>query len=438
MTSHVFHRAAGPGTSIPAAIRAAGCEITDADGRVHLDACAGALAANLGHGDPTIIDALAAQLRTVDWVHAATFTTPVLEQYAAELAAVVPVDDARVFPVSGGSEAIETAAKLARSYHLARGEPARHVLLARERSYHGTTRGALDLSDREPLRVPYEPWLGLTARVPAAYPYRVPLTAEEHAAALETAIADIGAERVAAFVAEPIGGATTGASVPPDGYWPAIAAVCRRHGILLVADEVMTGFGRTGAWFACDHWGLRPDLLVAGKGASAGYWPLGLVVASGAVHDTVAAAGGFVHGFTWSHHPGGAAVGRAVLARLHGADLVARAASLGARLRDALAAALEPSPIVGDVRGRGLLVGIELVADRATAAPFPRPAAIAERVVAAGRDARVLLYPSTGCADGIAGDLVLVGPPLTITDPELDAVVERTVAAIGAVARAPA
>jgi adenosylmethionine-8-amino-7-oxononanoate aminotransferase len=431
VTSHVYARVPG----LPTAVAARGCEIVDAAGRTYLDACAGAIAANLGHGDAAVIDAITRQLRTVDWVHAGAFTTEVVEDYARELAAVVPVDDARVFPVSGGSEAVETACKLARAYHLASGEPDRDVLLARDRSYHGNTRGALDVSGRDPLRAPYLPWLGLTARVPTPYPYRDARTGAEHAAALETAIVEVGPGRVAAFVAEPIGGATTGASVPPDDYWPSVADVCRRHGVLLVADEVMTGFGRTGAWFACDHWGVRPDILVAGKGASAGYWPLGLTVASGAVHDRVEQHGGFVHGFTWSHHPGGAAAGRAVLARLRADDLVARSRAAGSDLLDALRAGLADVPIVGDVRGRGLLVGIELVADRATRQPFPRAARIAEGLVTAGRERGVLLYPSTGCADGHDGDLALVGPPLTVTDAELARVVTATVDAISAVDR---
>lgn len=432
MGSHVFARVEG----LPVAVAAKGAEIVDAAGRRYLDACSGALAVNLGHGDVRVIVALDAQLRTVDSVHATAFATEVLETYAQELAPHLPVDDARVYPVSGGSEAVETACKLARAYHLARGEPARHVILARHGSYHGNTRGALDVSGREPLREPYLPWLGLTLRVPAVYPYRIPLTGAEHATVLEETITRIGAERVAAFVAEPIGGATTGASVPPDDYWPLVADVCRRHGVLLIADEVMTGFGRTGAWFACDHWEVRPDVLVAGKGASSGYWPLGLTIASGRVHDVVRDGGGFVHGFTWSHHPGGAAVGRAVLARMLEDDLVARSDDLGARLLARLREALVDRRVVGDVRGRGMLVGIELVADRATKAPFARSARTAERLIAAGRDRGVLLYPSTGGADGKNGDLVLVGPPFTVTETELDAIVDRTADAFAALDQA--
>ncbi len=209
-----------------------------------------------------------------------------------------------------------------------------------------------------------------------------------------------------------------------------MADICRRHGVLLIADEVMTGFGRTGTWFACDHWGVRPDVLVAGKGASGGYWPLGLVIASGRVHDAVQGSGGFVHGFTWSHHPAGAAVGRAVLTRLVDDDLVARTREAGGRLLDELRDALRDVAIVGDVRGRGLLIGIELVADRASKAPFPRTNTVVERVTATAKAHGLLVYPSTGCADGTDGDLFLLGPPLVATDEDLQRIVSLTTATL--------
>ncbi len=219
---------------------------------------------------------MAAQVSSVDWVHASAFTTDPVERYAEAVAGLVPMDGARVFPVSGGSEAMESALKMARAYHLARSEPERSVVIARQSSYHGNTRGALDVSGREPLRRPYEPWLGQTVRVPAVSEYRCPNPAHPdacarfHADRLDEVIEETGPEHVAVFVAEPIGGATSGAAVPPDGYWEAIDEVCRRHGVLILADEVMTGFGRTGEWFASDHFGFRPDLLIAAKGASSG------------------------------------------------------------------------------------------------------------------------------------------------------------------------
>ena len=335
---------------------------------------------------------------------------------------------------------METALKLARGYHLARGEPDRIVIVARHLSYHGNTRGALDASGRPRLRAPYEPWLGHAVHVPPVTEYRCPAPGHPqgcgawHAAELERAFAAAGPHRVAAFIAEPIGGATTGAAVPPDDYWPAIADVCRSHGVLLIADEVMTGFGRTGRWFAADHWGLAPDIMVAAKGASSGYWPLGLCVASGEVHDTVKAAGGFVHGLTFSHHPVGAAVGRAVLGRIKDLGLVEQSAAKEAPLLAALREALGGRPTVGDIRGRGLLAGVELVADRDGRRPFPPGERVVERVVAAARRRGLLVYWSKGCADGTAGDVVVLGPPLIITLEEIALAAERLAAAVAEVA----
>jgi adenosylmethionine-8-amino-7-oxononanoate aminotransferase len=363
------------------------------------------------------------------------FTSDALESYAEELAAVVPVDGARVYPVSGGAEAVETALKMARAYHLARGED-RHRIVARWGSYHGNTRGALDASGREPLRQPYLPWLGQAVHTLAAYEYRCPFggthprgCGARYAAALERAILEAGPETVAAFVAEPVAGAALGAAVPPDDYWPAVVEVCRRHGVLVIADEVMTGFGRTGRWFGCDHWKVRPDILVAAKGAASGYWPLGLAVASERVHDTIAARG-FIHGFTYSHHVVGAAAGRAVLRVLQERDLVAAAETKGKRLRAGLEQRLGGHRAVGDVRGLGLMLALELVADRATRTPFRRAERVTERVVAAARERGLLVYSSTGCADGRDGDLIMLGPPLVIGDAEVDEAVDLLGAAI--------
>jgi adenosylmethionine-8-amino-7-oxononanoate aminotransferase len=433
-SSHVFSRARG---GLPRVARAEGAQLWDADGRRYLDGAGGAVVVGVGHGDRRVVEAIRAQALAVAYAHGTMFTSDALESYAAELAEVVPVDDARVFPVAGGSEAVETALKMARAYHLARGED-RHQVIARQGSYHGNTRGALDASGREPLRRPYLPWLGQASHTLAAYEYRCPFPdthpdgcGRRYADALEAAIVATGPGTVAAFVAEPVAGAGLGAAVPPDDYWPAVAEVCRRHGVLLVADEVMTGFGRTGRWFGCDHWGVRPDILVAAKGAASGYWPLGLAVASGAVHDTIARTG-FTHGFTYSHHVVGAAAGREVLRILRADGLVEAAAAKGKRLLAELEARLAGRPAVGDVRGLGLMVAVELVADRASRAPFPRSARVTERVVAAARDRGLLLYSSTGCADGTRGDLVLLGPPLVVTDAEVEEMAATTAAAVQA------
>ncbi len=432
-SEHVFSRVLGH--DLPMVARAEGAVIWDADGRRYLDAAGGAIVVGIGHGRKEIGEALATQASAVAFAHGTAFTSEPLERYAAELAALVPMDGARVYPVSGGSEAIETALKMARAYHLANGEPSRHLVIARWGSYHGNTLGALDASGREPLRAPYLPWLGRAVHVPAAYEYRCPWPSHpdgcgaEHAANLERTILSLGTQNVAAFVAEPIAGAALGAAVPSDDYWPAVAEVCRRHGVLLIADEVMTGFGRSGTWFGCDHWGVRPDILVCAKGASSGYWPLGLAIAGGSVYDRIL-DGGFVHGFTYSHSAMGAAVGLEVLRILKDEELVRASHDKGDHLLTSLRERLADDPHVGDVRGRGLMVAVELVQDRETKKPFPRTDRVTERVVAAAKLNGLLLYSSTGCADGTEGDLVMFGPPIVIQDDELDEAVNKSAAAI--------
>jgi adenosylmethionine-8-amino-7-oxononanoate aminotransferase len=423
---HVFHRAEGR----PVAVRAYGSTIVTADGHEILDGAAGAIACSVGHGHPDVIAAMTAQATQVSYVHAHSFETEALHRFATHVATVVPVDDARVFPVSGGSEANESAIKLARAYHLARGDGDRHVIIAREASYHGNSRGALDASHRAALTAAYEPWLGQTVRVPQVNPYRDARTGEQHAAEIDRVIREAGPGRVAAFLAEPISGATLGAVVPPDDYWPAVVEVLRSHGVLLVMDEVMTGFGRTGRWFGSDHWGVRPDMITSAKGVSSGYWPLGLCIASGSVYDTVTGAGTFSHGFTWSHHPVGAAVGDAVLTVIERDGLVERSATAGAWAKRRLIDELAGHPNVGEVRGRGLMIGVELVADRVTKAPFDASCAIAERVTDAALVRGLTVYTCNSVVDGSIGDAVLLGPPLIVTDDELDAMVTRLVAAI--------
>ena len=441
MAGRVFRRSLDPDP--PVAVRAEGSTIWDAVGRAYLDAAGGAIVVNVGHGRRSVAAAMADQAGRLAFAHGSAFTNEPLEAYAAELGPHLPLDDPAIYPVSGGSEAVETALKLARAYHLARGEVDRLVVFSRWGSYHGNTIGALDLSGRKPLRRPYEGWLGRFRHLSAAYPYRAgdpganALGAgTELAAELERAIETAGPETVAAFVAEPIVGATLAAAVPPDDYWSAMAEVCRRYGVLLIVDEVMTGFGRTGRWFGSDHWGIRPDILVAAKGATSGYWPFGFVAASGAVHDAVMAPGaGFVHGFTYSHHAVGAAVAREVLRLLEAESLVEASETKGRLLRTLLDGRLADRPNVGDIRGRGLMIGIELVADRDTREPFPRTARLTEEVVRTARADGLLLYSGTGLANGIDGDAILLGPPFVITDDELERIANGVAAAIDAAVR---
>jgi len=433
----VFRRSTVPDP--PVAIRAEGSTIWDAAGRSFLDGAGGAVVVNVGHGRQSVARVMADQAARIAYAHGSAFTTEPLETYAAEIGPHLPIDGPAIYPVSGGSEATETALKLARAYHLARGEADRQIVISRWGSYHGNTLGALDLSGRRPLRRPYEGWLGRFRHLSAAYPYRA---GEPHAnalgetaelvAELERAIDAADPDTVAAFVAEPIVGATLGAVAPPDGYWPAIAEVCRRNGVLLIADEVMTGFGRTGRWFGLDHWGVRADLLIAAKGATAGYWPFGFVAASGDVYSTVTAAGAFIHGFTFSHSPVGAAVAREVLRILESEDLVTASAVKGERLLVLLRDRLAGHPNVGDIRGRGLMVCLELVADRETRAPFARSIRLVEAIARAAVEAGILVYTGTGNADGMDGDLVILGPPFVITDDELVRLADGMAGAIDA------
>jgi adenosylmethionine-8-amino-7-oxononanoate aminotransferase len=435
--SHVFPRVLT--RALPTAVHAEGAWIVDADGTRYLDGAGGAVVVGVGHGDPSLIAAAEAQLHRTQYVHGTMFTTEALESYADDVATVLPLDDARIYPVSGGSEAVETALKMARAYHLATGQPGRHTVIARRSSYHGNTLGALDLTGKEPMRKPYTPWLGRFLHGPAAYEYRCENPSHPegcgawHAAELQRMIESYGPDTIAAFIAEPVGGATLAAAVPSEDYWPAVVEVCRRYGVLVIADEVMTGFGRTGAWFGVDNWDVRPDIVTAGKGTTSGYVPFGFAAIAGEQYETIAAKG-FVHGFTWSHNGLGAAVAHAALKRLREDGLVDRSRDLGAKIKGDLAAALADVAVVGDVRGIGMMIGVELVRDRETKEPFPRAQQVTERVTAAARERGLLLYSSTGHADGTNGDLVMIGAPFTLTDDEAGQLVERTVAAIRSVA----
>ena len=434
--TNVFRRTLDP--SPPVAVRAEGSTIWAADGRSYLDAAGGAIVVGVGHGRESVARIMAEQAGRVAYAHGSAFTSDALERYASALAPHLPMDDPAIYPVAGGSEAMESALKLARSYHLARGETERWIVIARWGSYHGNSLGALDLSGRKPLRRPYEAWLGRFRHVSAAYPYRAGEPganalgdAEELAAELDRAITAADPETVAAFVAEPIVGATLAAAVPPEGYWPAIAEVCRRHGVLLIADEVMTGFGRTGRWFGLDHWGVRPDIVVGAKGGTSGYFPFGFVAASGDVTQAVLEEPpGFVHGFTYSHHVVGAAVAGEVLRILEDERLVEASAAKGEALQALLHERLDEHPNAGEIRGRGLLVGVELVADRETREPFPRAEQVTERIMRAARDDGLLLYSGTGLADGTNGDSILLGPPFVITEDELVRIADGLTAAI--------
>jgi adenosylmethionine-8-amino-7-oxononanoate aminotransferase len=423
----VFRRVAG--RDLPTVARASGAVVWDTEGRRYLDGSGGAVVVNVGHGRAEIAAAMARQATAAGYVHGTQFTSDVLEEYARRLAVHAPGDCRRLYLLSGGSEATETAVKLARAYHLARGEPERHKVIGRSVSYHGNTLGALSLSGRPTLQSPYLPLLSATPRAAAPFCYHCPLELTHPSCALacaddlEAVIEREGARTIAAFVAEPILGASAGAAVPPDDYTRRVRETCRRHGIVFIDDEVMTGFGRTGRWFGIEWSGAAPDLVTCGKGMAGGYMPVGAVLASETIVETVERAGGFVNGFTFSHHPVTAAAALATLEILEKERLVERSAVLGERALARLSQ-LRARPPVGDVRGRGLMLAVELVADVPTRRPFPRAQKCAERVAARAFADGLIVYPSVGMATGTEGDAILLAPPLVVTEDEIDEMVE--------------
>jgi adenosylmethionine-8-amino-7-oxononanoate aminotransferase len=433
--SLVFRRVAG--RELPTVARASGAVVWDTEGRRYLDGSGGAVVVNIGHGRQEVAAAMARQATAAAYVHGTQFTSGVLEEYARRLAGHAPGDCKRLYLLSGGSEATETAIKLARAYHLARGEPGRHKVVGRTTSYHGNTIAALSVSGRPTLQAPYLPMLAEVPRAAVPFCYHCPLDREYPSCTvacaddLEAVIAREGAATIAAFIAEPVLGASAGAAVPPEEYTRRVRETCRRHGIVYIDDEVMCGFGRTGRWFGIEWSGEEPDLVTCGKGMGGGYMPVGAVLASEQVVKTVEGAGGFVHGFTFSHHPVTAAACLATLEILERERLVERAQRMGERALARLQH-LRERPAVGDVRGRGLLLAVELVADRAARRPFPRAQRRAENVAARAFAEGLIVYPSAGCATGTEGDAILLAPPLVASEDETDEMIRLLDRAIAA------
>lgn len=413
---------------MPTAVRGSGVFIVDSQGKRYLDASGGAVVVNLGHGRPEIAEAVAAQLKAGYYFHPTMFTTGPVEELAARLAGHAPEGISRFYFMTSGSEAVETAVKLARQAHLAAGRPQRHKLISRWRSYHGLTLGALAATGRTSFRAPFAPMFQDADHIPPPYCLRCPwgLTRPDCglrcALALEEAILAQGPDTVSAFIAETVSGATLAVYPPPEGYWPLVREICDRYGVLLIHDEVMSGMGRTGRWFASQHYGAAPDIVTMGKGLSGGALPLSAVGVREDIYEQIVAAGGFAHGGTFSHHPVCAAAGLAALDILEKENLIQRSAEMGAVLGDKLRQGLAGSPHVGDVRGIGMMWGVELVADRDSLVPFPRSQKVTERVWDALFNDGVILYKSLGLAGG-DGDGLVVAPPLVIEEPEMDAIV---------------
>lgn len=442
MTSALFPRSFR--ARYPEAVRGEGCYLFTADGRKYLDACGGAAVVSIGHGVAEVAQAMSEQAGRLAFAHTSQFQTGVAEELARRLRALAPErfrEAGRVFFTSGGSEATETALKLCRQYFLERGETRRTRVVSRRQSYHGSTLGALSVSGNVRRRRTFGPLLHDWGQIPPCYCYRCPMQltypacnvacAEE----LETLLRAVGPETVAAFLVEPVAGATLGAVVPPQGYLERIAAIARRHNILLLADEIMTGMGRTGTMFAVEQWGVAPDMILLGKGIASGYAPLGAVLVAGEVAETIARGSGiFAHGFTYSAHPVAVAAGRAVLDYAERRGLFAEVRPRGEELLRSLRA-LQGNPLVGDVRGLGLLLGIECVRNPETREAFPSEANVAGRVFEAARDQGVMTYPIQGCVDGERGDHVLLAPPYTISSEQIQFLARALGAALERVAR---
>jgi adenosylmethionine-8-amino-7-oxononanoate aminotransferase len=411
----------------PIAVRGEGCWIIDEQGRRYLDASGQAAVVSIGHGVQEIGLAMAEQSGRIAFAHTTQFHSQSAERLAARVLAIAPHnfrDGGRVYFTSGGSEATETAIKLARQYFLETGQPSRYRVVSRRQSYHGSTLGAMSVSGNAARRAPYAPLIAEWGHVAPCFCYHCPFDKtfpECNLACADDLDAFLGvndASTVAAFLFEPVVGATLGAVPAVDGYTARVAEICRKYGILLIADEVMTGMGRTGKPFASEHWGLEPDMILTGKGIASGYAPLGAVLVAPRLVDAFEkGTAAFMHGFTYQAHPVATAAGNAVFDYLEAHKLFERVTTSGETLRKALAS-LESHAHVGQVRGLGLLQGVEFVKQKETRQPFPKEAGISEKIKQAALEKNVLLYPGQGCLDGVRGDHVLLAPAFTVKPEE--------------------
>ena len=436
--SYILHRQ--PQHDYPVAVRGEGAYIIDAAGKRYLDASGGAAVSCLGHSHRAVIQAIKDQLDRIPFAHTAFFTNEPSEALAEHLIARAPGDLARVYYVSGGSEANETALKLARQYYLEIGEPERHRFIARRQSYHGNTLAALAVGGNMWRREPYRPLLIETSHIAPCYAYRDqgPEESEETygrrvADELEAEILRLGPETVAAFIAEPVVGATSGAVPSVPGYFKRIREICDRYGVLLILDEVMCGMGRTGTLYACEQDGIAPDILTCAKGLGAGYQPIGAVLIAGKLVEAITeGTGSFQHGFTYIGHATACAGALAVQRTIEAEGLLDNVKRQGAALRDALEARFGNSHRVGDIRGRGLFIGIELVEDRASKAPADPAAKLPARIKSHAMARGLICYPGGGTVDGKLGAHVLLAPPFILDDSQVAEIVDKLVGALDA------
>ncbi len=437
MTStHVFHRQLSG--AMPRAVAGEGVYLIDETGKRYLDASGGAAVSCLGHGDRDVIDAIKAQLDKLAFAHTAFFTNEPAEKLAQLLAKQAPGDLSMVYMLSGGSEAVEAALKMARQYHLERGDKSRTRFIARRQSYHGNTVGALSVGGNVWRREPYKEMLIDTSHISPCYAYRNrgdDESEEEYglrvAGELEAEILRLGAENVCAFIAETVGGATAGVIPPVPGYFKRIREICDKYGVLMILDEVMSGMGRTGTLFACEQDDVVPDIVCIAKGLGAGYQPIGATMVTERVYDAFrSGSGSFLHGHTYMGHASACAAALAVQTKVRDQGLLARVREMGGQLTAKLHERFGNHPNIGDIRGRGLFIGVELVADRASKAPLDPAFKINQRIKTNAMAHGLICYPGGGTIEGKSGDHVLLAPPFIVSSDELDELVEKLGAAV--------
>ena len=430
--SHLFYQSR---LARPELDRAEGIYMWDTSGKRYLDGSSGAMVSNIGHSNPAVLAAMRAQMEKSTFGYRLHFQTEASEALAAKTAELSPPGLSKVFFVSGGSEAVESTIKLARQYALAKGEAQRFKVISRMPSYHGATLGALAVTGYAPMSAPFDPMLMRMPKIPAPRAYLDGLdiddvaTGHHYADMLEQKIRDEGPETVLAFIVEPVGGASTGALVPPAGYMSRIREICDRYGVLLIHDEVMSGGGRTGKFWGAEHWQTVPDIICISKGFGGGYVPLGAMIAREDIVEAVLDMGGFVHGHTYAGNPLACAAGVAVLDEVERQGMIGNADRMGARLKSRLEALMQRFPFIGDVRGKGLLLAFELVSDRDSMAPLPKDLNAHARLVDLAYDRGLIIY-SRRTRGGLEGDHFLVCPPMIVGEDGIDEIIEGLGAAL--------
>ena len=425
--SNLFYQTKSPR---PMLDRAEGIYMWDTQGKRYIDGSSGAMVSNIGHSNPAVLEAMRAQMETSTFGYRLHFQTEASERLAAKTAALSPEGLNKVFFVSGGSEAVESTLKMARQFALTQNQSQRFKVISRYPSYHGSTLGALAITGYAPMTAPFDPMMQRMPKVPAPRAYLDGLDADDpatglhYANMLEAKIHEEGPDTVLAFIVEPVGGASTGALVPPTGYMQRVREICTQYGVLLIHDEVMTGGGRTGRFFGAEHWDVVPDLIALSKGFGAGYVPLGAMIARDDIVEAVMGAGGFIHGFTYAGNPLACAAGCAVLDQIEQHDLIGNAARMGDKLATRLNGLMQRYPLIGDVRGKGLLMAFELMADRNTKTPLPANLNAHARLVDIAYDNGLIIY-SRRTRGGTFGDHFLVCPPMIVDEAQLDDITDR-------------